>query len=75
MSSPTPDAQLIDALGGHRVLAAELGIEPSMVWNWQNRRSGVAADWRPTVADLARRKRIKLPPDFLLPAAKRARAA
>lgn len=56
---------IIIALGGCSSVAAEIQQPRSVVSNWMKR--GVPWRWRATVKTLARRKRIKLPPDFLDP--------
>jgi hypothetical protein len=53
---------LIDSLGGNKLLCRELGQKQSTISNW--RRRGVPWRWRPTVARLAKEKRIQLPNDF-----------
>lgn len=54
---------LILALGGTKAVAQQIRQPRSVVSNWQKR--GVPWRWRPEIASLARRKRVKLPADFL----------
>lgn len=57
---------LIDALGGDAAVAAALGIRNyRVVKNWKER--GIPWRWRPTIAKLAKRAKVTLPPDFLEP--------
>ncbi len=56
---------LIDQLGGYRAVASELGQNETTVSNWRAR--GVPWRWRPVVAQLAKRKKVVLPADFLQP--------
>jgi len=59
-------ADFIDQLGGSRAMAKALGIKNAdAVSNWRSR--GVPWAWRPTVAALARAKKISLPAGFLAP--------
>lgn len=62
-STDHPHAQYIIALGDTGTLAADLGVVPQAVSNWKKR--GIPWRMRPVVQNLARRKRIKLPADFL----------
>lgn len=57
------DAEVIIALGDTAILADALGIKPQAVSNWKGR--GIPWPTRPVIKDMARRKRIKLPADFL----------
>ena len=56
---------VIKEFGGSVKLAADLGIKSNVVSNWKTR--GVARHWRPFIADLANKRGIKLPDDFLDP--------
>jgi len=60
---PMTDRDLIVALGDTAALAEALSVSPTSVSNWKGR--GIPWPMRPVVKDLARRKRIKLPADFL----------
>jgi len=63
-----PHAALIEALGGVTALATAIGAKQrSLVSNWLLR--GISFQYRPLVADIAKRKRVKLPKDFLKPGA------
>lgn len=55
--------ELILALGGTKAVAEQIRQPRSAVSNWQKR--GVPWRWRPAIAAMARRKRIKLPAEFL----------
>lgn len=55
--------ELIAALGGVTTVAEALELKVSRVSNWGLR--GVPWRYRPAIADLAKAKRVKLPPDFL----------
>ena len=55
--------EFIQQLGGSGYLARELGLPLSRVSMW--RVNGVAWRWRPAVARIARRKKVKLPDGFL----------
>ena len=57
------DAQVIEALGGHHTVARALGMSPENALHFIKR--GIPWRHRPAVKALARRKRVKLPPDFL----------
>lgn len=57
------DRDLIVALGDSAVLAERLGVTQPAVSNWKAR--GIPWQVRPDIKELARRKRIKLPSDFL----------
>lgn len=75
MKTLHPHSGLIDALGGtaKTAKAAETTgrarLRSQTVSTWRQR--GIAYEWRPTIAELARRAGVSLPPDFLLPAASR----
>lgn len=56
-------ADLIDQLGGSRVVADEFGLDQSTVSCWKTRE--VSWRFRPKVAALAKRKRVTLPEGFL----------
>lgn len=60
---PHPDAEHIIALGDTSHVAEQIGVSPTAVSNWKRR--GVPWRMRPLIKDLARRKRLKLPADFL----------
>lgn len=58
-------SKLIEDLGGYAAVAKQLSLPANLVWNWQER--GVPWRWRPKVASLAKRAKIKVPADFLEP--------
>lgn len=58
---------LIDNLGGTSAVARALGVADQTVSSWRER--GVSWRYRPTLATMARRRKIALPADFLDPAA------
>lgn len=61
-----PHAKIIEALGGVTKVATEIGAKQrSLVSNWLLR--GISFQYRPTIAALAKRRRVKLPADFLTP--------
>lgn len=45
---------VLDALGGYREVANDLGLEPTVVWKWQ--KFGLPAKRWPTIVALAKRK-------------------
>lgn len=57
------DADIIVALGDTAGLAEALGVRTNSISNWKTR--GIPWPVRAVVRDLARRKRVKLPDDFL----------
>lgn len=59
------DAQVIDGLGGTVAVARALELDPRVISNWKVRRSGISAVGRYMIRDLARRKRFKLPDNFM----------
>lgn len=60
---PMTDLEIIEKLGGAVAIAAELGIERTAVTNWKRR--GISAAGRYQIRDLAKRKRVALPKDFM----------
>ncbi len=56
-------SELIEKLGGSRVLADEFELDQSTIPCWKRR--GISWRYRPKVAALAKRKRVALPEDFL----------
>jgi len=57
------DSKVIEALGGHQVVAAKLGLSKQQgVHFW---RRGIPWKYRPIIKRLAKAKRIKLPANFL----------
>ena len=54
---------LIEQLGGHLEVAKALGLAGNRVWNWRER--GIPWRFRPTLAEMASEKGIKVPRDFL----------
>lgn len=65
-----PAASVIIKLGGVRKLARELGIDPSALSKWQQRRKGtgglIPARYHWTLISVARAKGIKLTADELI---------
>lgn len=62
------DTEIIDQLfGGTFKMARALNIDPRVVSNWKTRKTGISIGGRYKIRDLARKKRIKLPDDFLNP--------
>ena len=59
------DAEVIDKLGGTMAVAKALEIDPRVVSNWKNRQTGISAAGRYKIRDLARRRRVALPDDFM----------
>lgn len=59
------DAEIIEALGDTGAVAAELQLSSTRVSNWKTR--GIAWPYRAAIAQLAQRRKIKLPNDFLAP--------
>lgn len=57
------DAQIIIALGDSAAVSAALGIPQNTVSNWKVR--GISWPKRADVKELARKKRVSLPRDFL----------
>lgn len=57
------DREVIIALGDTAALSESLGASATAISNWKGR--GIPWPMRPLVKDLARRKRVKLPADFL----------
>ena len=65
------DAKIIDALGGGSKLAAtftELGLllDREAVYKWKER-DFIPWKWRVHIAALAKKRKISLPKDFLVP--------
>lgn len=56
------DEELIDKLGGTTAVAAALEVSTQLVSAWKKR--GISDAGRFVIADLARKKRLALPPDF-----------
>ena len=54
--------QLIEKLGGNRVLAETLGVTPNAVSNWRTR--GIPWKVRPVIARMAAERGLALPEDF-----------
>lgn len=59
-------AEFIDAMGGATKVARLLGQERITVQSWKRR--GIAWQFRPTLAELAKREHVALPEQFLVPA-------
>lgn len=57
------DRDVIIALGDTAALAEALDASTTSISNWKGR--GIPWQMRPLVKDLAKRKRVKLPADFL----------
>lgn len=57
------DRKVIDRLGGTKAVAEALDIFPSAVTNWRKR--GISEAGRYQIRDLAKRKRVTLPADFM----------
>ena len=62
---PNGHAELIEALGNTNALARQLGVDRRRVSRWK--RWGIAAAWRPTLADMARDIGVAVPKGFLDP--------
>lgn len=60
------DAELIEALGDTGAVAKQLGLSQQQVSNWKRR--GISWRYRPTIAALARRRKLAVPSDFVVPA-------
>ncbi len=58
------DADIIVALGDNAAVADALGLSRSTTANWKER--GIPWKMRAKVKELARRKRVSLPADFLM---------
>lgn len=58
------DAEIIEALGDSGKVADALGLKQNTVSNWKER--GISWHKRAYVRELARKKRIALPSDFML---------
>lgn len=57
------DSEIIDKLGGTTKVADALGIDPRVVSNWRTRNiSGVG---RYKISELAKRRHIIIPADFM----------
>ena len=56
------DSEIIEALGGSRVVAKALRMKQSRVSNWKKR--GIAQEHRAAIARLARRKKLDLTEAF-----------
>ena len=50
-------------LGGSGALSEELGLPQSTVSTWRVR--GIPWRWRPVIADMAKRRKVRLPTGFL----------
>jgi len=61
-------SDIIDKLGGTGALAATLGIKDSAVSMWRSEDRGIPWRWRPRIAQLAKQRKVELPPTFLDPA-------
>jgi hypothetical protein len=48
---PTSRA-IMDALGGYRVVAAKLGVDPASAHNWTRERRGIPAHYWPQIVGL-----------------------
>ena len=59
--------EIIDVLGGTTKLAKKLNVSKTNVSMWRIR--GIPWRWRPTIAKMAKARKIKLPKDFLDPRA------
>lgn len=57
------DSEVIDLLGGTSKLSKALKTDPRRISNWRKRGISVWGKFR--IRDLAKRKRIKLPDEFL----------
>ena len=58
-------SRLIDQLGGTGALCRALGLKHNTIAGWRER--GISWRWRPKIAEMARKARLKLPKDFLEP--------
>ena len=57
------DGDIIKALGGYKAVAALLGVSAENALHMERRQ--IPWKYRTKVSAIAKRKRIKLPPDFL----------
>lgn len=57
------DEQVIIAVGDNAAVAHGLGIPKSTVANWKAR--GIPWKWRHHIRDMAKKKRVNLPDNFL----------
>lgn len=57
--------ELIKALGGSGKVSKAIGLNQSTVSMWRER--GIAWRYRPLIADMARKAKVKLPDGFLDP--------
>ena len=63
MVLPMTDYQIVEALGGAIKVAQALGINTEIVRKFKAR--GIAWKYRPAVLALARRRKVRVPSDFL----------
>jgi len=59
--------ELIDALGGVKVVSEQLQASPGAVANWRLTGRQIPWHWRPTIAAIATEKGVAIPSDFLSP--------
>lgn len=60
-----PHWKIINNFGGTAALAKALKLDPRIISNWKNRKTGISAAGRYMIRDLARRKRKELPEGFI----------
>jgi hypothetical protein len=63
-------AEIIDGLGGTVVVANHFGLTAAAVSFWKSR--GIAWEYRPAIAELAKDKALELPADFFTPKKRKA---
>lgn len=56
-------AEIIAKLGNTRAVAQSLGVDDRLVSNWKTR--GIPWRWRQQIKDMARRKKLSLPTEFM----------
>jgi hypothetical protein len=59
------DSEILDKLGGTTKVAQALGCSLRVVSNWRRPERGISRAGRYQIRDLAKQKRIALPPDFM----------
>lgn len=57
------DGEIIKALGGYRTVAPLLGVSAENAWHMEQDK--IPWRYRRKVEAIAKRKKVKLPPDFL----------
>lgn len=66
MAKPLSDKKVITALGGPSALTADLtDYSTHAITKWLNSKRGIPWKARVQIHDLAKKRRVPLPPDFL----------